>query len=69
MRFLNKLPLGVLEESINIFRDNLFNMSERKTIPRKIYDVLHREMLTEQVAKSIEKNQNQMTQVLESKED
>lgn len=30
VKYLNKLPLGVLEESINIFRKNLFSMTDRK---------------------------------------
>ena len=37
VKFLNKLPLGVLEESIHIFRKNLFSMADRKQIPNKIY--------------------------------
>ena len=28
--FLNKVPLPVLEESITIFRENIFTMSGRK---------------------------------------
>lgn len=30
VKFLNKLPLSALEDSITIFRTNLFNMSDRK---------------------------------------
>jgi len=45
--FLNKVPLPVLEESISIFRDNIFNMSQRKQIPYLIYQVLERELLLE----------------------
>lgn len=43
VKFLNKLPLGVLEESLSIFRNNIFNMSDRKMIPVKIYETLMRE--------------------------
>lgn len=43
VKFMNKLPLGVLEESLSIFRNNIFNMSDRKMIPVKIYEVLVRE--------------------------
>ena len=31
--FLNKLPMGVLEESLTVFRDNIFSSSDRKQIP------------------------------------
>lgn len=47
MKFLNKLPLGVLEESLAIFRNSLFNMSDRKIIPFKIYEVLMKEQEAE----------------------
>lgn len=43
VKFLNKLPLGVLEESLSIFRTNLFSMSDRKMIPVKIYEVMKKE--------------------------
>ena len=47
VRFLNRLPLGVLEESINIFRKHIFSMNERKSIPHKIYQVLEKELINE----------------------
>ena len=31
--FLNKLPMGVLEESLSVFRNNIFSNSDRKQIP------------------------------------
>jgi hypothetical protein len=37
VKFLNKLPMGVLEESMQVFRQNIFNMAERKQIPTRIY--------------------------------
>ena len=33
VKFLNKLPLGVLEESLQVFRNNIFSMADRKQIP------------------------------------
>ena len=44
VKFLNKLPLGVLEESLQVFRTNIFNMSDRKQIPTKIYKILENEL-------------------------
>lgn len=43
VKFLNKLPLGVLEESLSAFRENLFSMSDRKRIPILIYEILQKE--------------------------
>jgi hypothetical protein len=43
VKFLNKLPLGVLEESLSVFRNNLFNMSDRKMIPVRIYEIMMKE--------------------------
>lgn len=43
VKFLNKLPLGVLEESLSVFRENLFSMSDRKRIPILIYEILQKE--------------------------
>ena len=40
VKFLNTLPLSVLEESITIFRKNIFSMTDRRKIPHQIYEVL-----------------------------
>lgn len=37
VRFLNRLPMSALEESIQVFRANLFSMSDRKLTTRKIF--------------------------------
>jgi hypothetical protein len=38
------MPLGVLEESTQIVRENIFSMSDRKKIPTLIYQVLETEL-------------------------
>jgi hypothetical protein len=38
VKFLNQLPLTVLEGSLKAFRENIFSMSGRKQIPNLIYD-------------------------------
>lgn len=43
VKFLNQLPLTVLEGSIKSFRDNIFSMYARKKIPNLIYDIIIRE--------------------------
>lgn len=50
--FLNKLPMGVLEESLQAFRQNIFSMADRKQIPTRIYKILETEL-------EAEKNENQ----------
>ena len=35
--FLNRVPLAVLEESIQVFRENIFSMTDRRQIPYLIY--------------------------------
>jgi hypothetical protein len=47
VKFLNKLPMGVLEESMQVFRDNIFSMPDRKQIPIKIYQLLETELAAE----------------------
>ena len=37
VKFLNQLPLSVLEESISAFRTNIGSMTDRKRIPHLIY--------------------------------
>ena len=37
VKFLNSLPLAVLEESITVFRENIFSMTDRRMIPHLIY--------------------------------
>lgn len=45
--FLNKLPMGVLEESLQAFRSNIFSMADRKQIPTRIYKILETELEAE----------------------
>lgn len=47
VKFLNKLPMGVLEESMQVFRDNIFSMPDRKQIPIKVYQLLETELAAE----------------------
>ena len=47
VKFLNKLPMGVLEESMQVFRTNIFSMADRKQIPTMIYKVLETELEAE----------------------
>ena len=47
LKFLNTLPLPVLEDSITIFRENIFSMTDRRKIPHLIYDVVQRELIEE----------------------
>lgn len=37
VNFLNKLPLSILNESIQVFRNNIFSMQDRKQIPHLLY--------------------------------
>lgn len=48
VKFLNKLPMGVLEESLQVFRQNIFSMADRKQIPTRIYQILETELAQEQ---------------------
>ena len=46
--FLNSLPLNVLDESLKIFRENIFSLSGRKQIPHEIYQVLEKQLIKEE---------------------
>jgi hypothetical protein len=59
VKFLNKLPLGVLEESLTVFRNNIFSMADRKQIPTLIYKVLETEL-------EAERNENKGNAVVEN---
>lgn len=48
VKFLNKLPMGVLEESLAVFRQSIFSMADRKKIPTEIYKILEAELASEQ---------------------
>lgn len=48
------MPLGVLEESTQIVRENIFSMSDRKKIPALIYQVLENELQAEREAAEVE---------------
>lgn len=43
VKFLNQLPLPLLESSMQAFRDNIFSMAGRKQIPNLIYDAILQE--------------------------
>lgn len=40
--------MGVLEESLQVFRQSIFSMAERKQIPTAIYRVLEAELAAEE---------------------
>ena len=48
VRFLNSLPLNVLDESLQVFRDNIFSITGRKQIPHLVYQVLERQLIKEE---------------------
>ena len=48
MTFLNSLPLNVLDESLAVFRENIFSMQGRKQIPHQIYQILERQLIKEE---------------------
>jgi hypothetical protein len=39
--------LSVLEESITVFRANIFSMTDRRKIPHLIYEVVRQELIEE----------------------
>ena len=45
VKFLNTVYLPLLEQSIEIFRNNIFDLSSRKQIPYLIYQAVEREFL------------------------
>ena len=45
VKFLNTVYLPLLEQSIETFRNNIFDMQQRKQIPYLIYQVVEREFL------------------------
>ncbi len=47
VKFLNQLPLTVLEASIKSFRENIFSMAGRKQIPNLIYETILQELANE----------------------
>lgn len=48
MTFLNSLPLNVLDESLQAFRENIFSVSGRKQIPHAIYQILENQLIKEE---------------------
>ena len=47
-QFLNQLPANVIERSIEVFRENLYDVGLRKQIPHQIYQILEAELIEEQ---------------------
>jgi hypothetical protein len=47
VKFLNQLPLTVLDASIKSFRENIFSMAGRKQIPNLIYESILQELANE----------------------
>jgi hypothetical protein len=48
VNLLNSLPLNVVDESLEVFRENIFSLSGRKQIPHLIYEILERQMIKEE---------------------
>ena len=48
MKFLNSLPLEVLDESLQVFRENIFSIAGRKQIPHLIYQILEKQLIKEE---------------------
>jgi hypothetical protein len=46
-QFLNQLPSSVVDQSMAVFREKLFSMTERKAIPHAIYEILETELIEE----------------------
>ena len=47
VKFLNQVPLNVLEQALEHFRENVFSVSYRKKIPHLIYQVVEKELILE----------------------
>jgi len=47
VKFLNQVPLNVLEQALEHFRENVFSVSDRKKIPHLIYQVVEKELILE----------------------
>lgn len=41
---MNRLPLGVLDESISVFRKLVFNPHDRKLVPGEVLNILKTEL-------------------------
>ena len=63
VKFLNRLPMGVLEESLEIFRANIFSMADRKQIPTLIYKVLEKELQEQNVQEMVSKYDSSLLKV------
>jgi hypothetical protein len=45
VQFLNQVPANVVEQSVEVFRENIFSYSGRRQIPHKIYEILEQELI------------------------
>jgi len=57
--------LNVLDDSLKIFRDNIFSVSGRKQIPHEIYQVLEKQLIKEEhgLIEEVEEGMEQKTSV------
>ena len=68
MKFLNSLPLSVLDESLKVFRENIFSIAGRKQIPHLIYQILEKQLIKEEHG-MVEEYTPAVKKVLEAQED
>lgn len=73
VKFLNQLPLTVLESSIKSFRENIFSMAGRKQIPNLIYESILQELANEanevQDGEKADGSRVSMSDLVKNKED
>jgi len=48
VKLLNSLPLNVVDESLEVFRNNIFSITGRKQIPHLIYEILEKQLIKEE---------------------
>jgi len=48
VKLLNSLPLNVVDESLEVFRNNIFSITGRKQIPFLIYQILEKQLIKEE---------------------
>ena len=70
VKFLNQLPLTVLEASIQSFRENIFSMAGRKQIPNLIYETIVQELANEaQDGSKADGSRVSMSELVKNQED
>ena len=68
VKFLNQLPLSVLEGSLKAFRENIFSMAGRKQIPNLIYETILAEHANEAQLKT-EDGRATMSELVKNSDD